>query len=296
MTYFAYAKHIFERLKIKNPFRTLIYNFPFFDKEKFNKMFHNKNIKNQNGGARDKSTFVVYKGEKYLFTRVEEDDGYMYYALHQNQNELEQMCIMITVERELNNCDIHTLSYDKNCFAEKTIDKNKEWAGSDLLKISLLLINKIKDKYKIKTITLTDNAQKFCRERKNIDLGLMLTLISGDTWYGKYGFRPKNKILQKEYDKNKKIIKNTRMLDAPYFKSMLEDALKKYYKKNNKMQEEIMETYDEYCKHNKRLKNFLSFLLEYYDITCELFHEFYLELSIKLDIYPLYGKSFIKYL
>jgi hypothetical protein len=293
MTYFSYAKHIFERLQIKNPMKTLIYNYPFFDKDKFNKMFHNKKITNQYGGG-DKNTYITYKNIKYKFTRVDDGDGYLYYALYQSERETNPMCIMIIIEKEINNCAINEISYDDKCFVEKNPEDGKKWSGSDLLKIAFKLIDKIKDKYNLKTVTLTDNSQKTCKNGKNIDLGLMLTLISGDTWYGRYGFLPKDKNLKKEYDSNKKIIKNTKLSDVPYFREMMNNALKKYYKNNKKLEEEIMRTYDEYCKHNKRLKSFLSFLLEYYDATCEMFYDFYISLARKLGIFPMKGVSFIK--
>lgn len=290
MSNFTYAKHIFERLKIKDPIKTIIYNYPSFDKELFKKVFNNKKIINQYGGG-DKDTYITYKNEKFLFSRVD-DDGYLFYALYEVGGNRE--CIMIVVEKDINNCSIAGLLYDDKCFADKKIEKGEKWSGSDLLKIAFKLIEKIKDRYKIKTITLTDNAQKFCRKGKQIDLGLMLTLISGDTWYGKYGFRPKDKNLHKAYEKNKEIMKNTKTSDVPYFKEMLEKSLKKYYKNDKKLQEEILGKYNEYCDENKKLKNFLSLLLNYYDATCEMFYEFYIDLASKLGITKMKGENFIR--
>jgi hypothetical protein len=122
------------------------------------------------------------------------------------------------------------LSYDDKCFA----DKNGKWSGSDLLQIAFQIIDKIKDMYNIKTITLMDNSQKFCKEGKNIDLGLMLTLLTGDTWYGKYGFRPKEKLLADHYEKNKKIMKNKKLADIPYFKNY-DTSCEKFYEFYSKL-------------------------------------------------------------
>lgn len=304
MSYFTYAKHIFERLGFRNPMKLLGDNYPWFDKEKFNKMFHGKIIKNQYGGG-DKKAYIIYKNKKFNFSRVEDKDGYLYYAIYQEQDESNEMCIMITIEKEIKSCDIHTLSYDEKCFSNKKDKinekdkKNKDvvkWSGRDLLQIAFKIIDEVKDNYDVKTITLTDNSQKFCRMGKSLDLGLMLILLTGDTWYGKHGFRPKDKIDRKIYDRNKEIIKKTKLKDVKYLKSMLKESLDKYYAKNKDFQEEIIKTYDEYCKLNKRLKSFLSFLFEYYNITCEMFYDFYKDLAYKIGVVSLYGKSFVKYI
>jgi hypothetical protein len=64
------------------------------------------------------------------------------------------------------------------------------------MKIALKLILKIKDNYKIKYIQLSDNSVKYCNKKHQIDLSMMMTLITGTTWYGKYGFIPLKKNLQ----------------------------------------------------------------------------------------------------
>jgi len=55
-------------------------------------------------------------------------------------------------------------------------------------------------------ITLTDNSIKSCG-KVDIKLAQMLTLLTGNTWYSKYGFRPikteDNSYIIDEYDNNK---------------------------------------------------------------------------------------------
>jgi hypothetical protein len=46
------------------------------------------------------------------------------------------------------------------------------------------MLKKYNDKLKIKHITLTDNSTKFCDSIKDgIKLSLMLTLLTGHTWF-----------------------------------------------------------------------------------------------------------------
>ena len=51
------------------------------------------------------------------------------------------------------------------------------------------MLKKYKNKLGINMIILTDNSIKICN-KKNIILSKMLILLTGDTWYGKYGFKP----------------------------------------------------------------------------------------------------------
>jgi hypothetical protein len=290
--YLEKAKYIFTKLKIKEPLRTAIHNMHFIGEKEFYKMF-NTRTNYQKGGEYDEEIYITYKNNKFLFSRFNDGD-YMYYALHENENLNNSTCIMIIIEKEIHNCSIQTLSYDDKCFEKQITKYNNKYTGSDLLKLALKLIDKIKDRYKLKTITLQDNAQKYCGKNKKINLGMMLTLITGNTWYGKYGFLPKEKDKRSLYDTNKKIVETTRMKDVPILKVMIEKALNKYYKNNKKIINSVMETYNEYLKHDKRIKSFLSYLLEYYEITCEMFYDFYEELYSKMNLTNFYNKSFIK--
>lgn len=295
MGYFDRGKYIFSQLKIKDPLSTIIHNYNGYTMTTdYNKYFAGK-ISNQKAGGKIKDDiYLTYKNKKYLFAKTHDGD-FLYYALHENENEDEPICIMIIVEKDINNCSIQTLSYNEKCFNTKDQLQFKS-TGSDLLKIALKFIDKIKDKYNIKTITLTDNSKKYCTTKKQIRLGLMLTLLTGDTWYGKYGFRPKEKTMQKAYEKNKKIIEELRLPKIPFFKNMIEKILKTYYGKEKDVYDPIIETLEEYYSANKRLFKFLSYFLAHYEHLCETFFDFYEELARKIGITDFYGVDFIKYL
>jgi hypothetical protein len=287
--YFDNAKKILERLGVKNPMKTILFNYHDFNNTEFSKFFIKNKIKNIQNSGKKEDVIIEYKNEKYIFNRTKEGD-FMYYALHQNKVELQDMCIMIIIDKDENTCSIHTISYDEKCF------ENKKGSGSDLLKLALLLIDKIKERYKIQKITLTDNSSKRCKNNKNINLSKMMTLLTGDTWYGKYGFRPKIKEEVEKYEENKNKINNLLLHDVPFFKKMLENALNKYHGKNKKLISTIMNAYDENMERNKKLKYFLSYLMEYYEELCETFYDLYEILFTKLELYDFYAKNFIKYI
>lgn len=88
------------------------------------------------------------------------------------------------------------------------------------MKLSLKLIDKIKDKYKLKYISLLDHSTKICHNigGNRILLPMMMTLLYGETWYGKFDFRPYNEhdikrtnFLYKKYLENKYMMENSKM-------------------------------------------------------------------------------------
>lgn len=107
--------------------------------------------------------------------------------------------------------------------------KNRELSGTDILFTIIKFIESKKLKYGIKSITLVDTSEKFC-ENLNIPLSDFKILISGDSWYGSYGFEPaiyKNGTYQisnnekEKYENNKKIIMKLTVSD-----SNIEDIIK----------------------------------------------------------------------
>ena len=133
-------------------------------------------------------------------------------------------------------------------------------------------------------IILTDNSIKKCN-KVDIKLPIMMTLLTGDTWYGKYGFRP-IKIMGnaygfdefegKKYEQNKKIMNNIKISDI---------NLIKYIKITNNPH--IINATEQIIKKspNMLLKNFLANFLKSYDKTCEYFFMFYEELYSKIRVY-----------
>ena len=110
----------------------------------------------------------------------------------------------------------------------------------------------------------------------------MLFLLNGNTWYGKYGFRPidnatykYNKNLNKQYNNNQTIINNITIKEANIIKYIkltknenVINATKKIFKKNE----------------NMLLKIFLEKFLKEYDSTCYYFYLFYEKLYIDIGL------------
>ena len=255
----------------------LIKNSNLLRKNKINLKILFDNI--QIGGG--KKLTVNYKSYEYIFNESKIADNH--FILYSNNND---ECIYIIISQDDKMAEIHGLGNYKSCLYE-----TNQNIGSTLFKITLKLLTKYKDKFNINMIILTDNSIKKCN-KYDIKMALMLTLLTGDTWYGKYGFRPikstnNNYIFDdfeyKKYEQNKRIMNSIKISNVNLIKFInitnnqhLIDATKKIIN----------------ITPNMLLKDFLSNLLKNYDITCENFAMFYESLYNKISIYDPYRKFY----
>ena len=96
------------------------------------------------------------------------------------------------------------------------------------MKLTLKMIEKYKKYFGIKKIVLSDTSVYKCITNESIDMAIMKTLLTGDTWYGGYGFRPFNKdtyeldkYQNKKYQENKEIMNKLLLKDINIEKYLL---------------------------------------------------------------------------
>jgi hypothetical protein len=231
---------------------------------------------NQTGGV-DRKLKIKYNDNKYIFDELLDENHYILYSIE------ELSCVTVIIYKKDNVAEIHGIANYKSCLKE--INTN---VGSTLLKITIKMLQKYKEKFDIKKILLTDNSVKKCND-KNIKLAVMLTLLTGDTWYGKYGFRPYDDTLTKYYENNKKIMNTITLKDI--------DLLK--YLKMTTLDEKVIEKSKIYIEKHQTtlLKDYLTKFIKEYDKTCEYFYQplcgdnvqrtcdFYFTLFIDLGLY-----------
>ena len=153
------------------------------------------------------------------------------------------------------------------------------------------MLKKYKDLLGINKIVLTDNSVKKCEANsEDIKLSHMLILLTGDTWYGKYGFRPinvntykYNEILNENYNNNKLIMNKITIKEVNIMKYI------KMTKDKNVINavEKILEKNE-----NMLLKYFLQKFLNEYDVTCQYFSLFYERLYNDLKLEKFYKLFF----
>lgn len=153
------------------------------------------------------------------------------------------------------------------------------------------MLKKYKDKFQIKMIILTDNSIKKC-QNTYIKLTLMMTLLTGNTWYGKYGFRP-IKIINNEYDYDEFEYKKYEQNKNIMMKIKISDInLIKYIKKTKN--QHLINATEQIVNNtpNMLLKDFLSNLLKNFDVTCKYFSKFYEKLYSKISVYDPHRKFY----
>jgi hypothetical protein len=231
---------------------------------------------------------VSYNDFIYEFEKSNlDDDHYILYSLDGKENE----CISLIISVKDNLVELHGIGNYTHCLysPSKLYDTNIN-IGSHLLKITLKMIKKYRSKLNINKIILKDNSIKNCGTNK-IKLTKMLILLTGHTWYGKYGFRPRDEITfkidkykNKHYENNIKIMDTLTISDidlVKYIKQTLKDTL-------------IKQTIEAVENNPKMLlKEFLSIFLKNYDKTCKYFIMFYEELYDDIGLTDFQGGSFV---
>ena len=232
-------------------------------------------------GGGDRVLKIIYNDNIYLFKELELADNH--FILFSQNEDLE--CVTVIISSDDNIAEIHGIGNYEGCL----MDTNTN-IGSHLLKITLKMLKKYATKLNINKITLKDNSVKKCGDI-TIMLTNMLILLTGHTWYGKYGFRPRHNIKNKiDIYKNEKYMNNVKIMDKITIKDV--NILK--YINITKKDSLINQTKDA-LKHNPNmlLKDFLSKLLEKYDKTCKYFNMFYEKLFNDIGLTDFQGGSFI---
>lgn len=222
-------------------------------------------------GGEGKKLKVTYNDKEYVFEETMDKNYYVLFS----KDEYDCVAIIIDIENKI--AEIHGIGSYSSCLDDVNIN-----VGSTLLKITLKMVKKYKDKF-ITKILLTDNSLKKCHD-KNIKLSLMLILLTGETWYGKYEFRPTEKRLIKRYEDNINIMNTIKLSDIDLIKYLNMTSINK----------DIIDKTKSFIKKHPSmlLKDYLSKFIKEYDKTCIYFYEFYEQLFIDLKLYNFYRNTF----
>jgi hypothetical protein len=216
---------------------------------------------------------IDYNNKIYIYEQTMDEN---YYVLFSKNND---ECVSVIIDKKNNIADIHGIGNYNSC-----LDNINTNVGSILLQITIKMIKKYKDKYKIKQIILTDNSIKQCHN-KQIKLAIMITLLTGHTWYGKSGFRPFDKSLIQRYENNINIMNNIKLKDINLIK----------YLKKTSLPKDIIEESKIYIKNHLSmlLKDYLTKFIKQYDNTCLFFYDFYEDLFMDIKLYNFHRNVFV---
>lgn len=249
-----------------NPiFRKLILN-------KYKNVMSYINTINQTGGTLK----ILYNNEIFKWHEIEENIWVLY---DKDNND----CVSISIDNESKEAYINNINANTVKCGE-TILNNQ---GSHLFKITLQFIKENKTKFNINKIKLKDNAMKKCQNNQRINLRIFLTLLTGNTWYGKYGFRPDDLNDKKLYKYNKEIMNTTKLNDID-FNKILEKLLKYKNKKliTNEQYNYFIKVYNKIKDINPLVKEllFIIFRKDKYEFMCSVFNLIYNKLILLLKL------------
>jgi hypothetical protein len=252
------------------------------------------NSNDQIGGGTIRIIGYEYNDKEFVLYEKESEDGYDI-SIHRNNDDTEYKCLHIIINVELKLAYIKNISYHKNCLKGGL---DSPGGGSNLLKVCINYLKDTKDTYGVKRIQLMDTSSFLCKSNnKHIQLPIMHTLIFGDTWYGKYGFKPYDSHLDKEdeelskyYQENKDIVRSTEVDNTNLFNYLFE-VLKN---QEGKTEKEVKRFIDEYHEkyHNYTISEFFKMFLMKFDKNCGIFSQFYRGFYKNQKLYNFYGHSF----
>jgi hypothetical protein len=253
----------------------------FYSNEKLVKLYRHYHLfynhkKEQHGGG----YFIEYNNEKIKFDKVVDDDHTKLFLSTIDGN---GDCILILIFKDSDIALLQSLSND-NCLKNPKLNN-----GKHLMAIAIKVLKKYKQKFNIKYVDLTDNSFIYCDKNVKISLADLSLLQYGDTFYGRFGFKLKEKKYNKMMINNKLILKNLLTKDINLSKIIIE---LKEYKLNKELLKTIYNSYQEY-ENELFIKWFLyisKLLMKY---NCEFFDNFIIEIFQNYKLYSLAHKVFI---
>ncbi len=146
----------------------------------------------QHGGSKVEHMKWIDDGGAYTFKvsvndrdLAKEQQAHLSIVPGDDQN---QACLTVTFDTNKKVAIINNMSYDDSCALEGF---RKNGGGTILLRFSLNLILKYKEKYGFDKIMLRDNSFIYCRGCSNsLKLARLRIITHGYPWYMKFGFKP----------------------------------------------------------------------------------------------------------
>lgn len=191
---------------------------------------------------------ITYRNLKFKFLVYQNRNKHITIKIT-NKKHIE--CVIIFIDSSDRNAIIMNISNEKGCVQEGMIYRE---GGKILVQIAIKYLKTYKDKFNINRILLTDRSYVLCSNniidkskqviKHNMFLSDLYMLTHGDTWYGKFGFRPFDIVNNRElyddvieYGKSKNIINNIKLKDYNKLYKLIIEADKllniNYFKEND---------------------------------------------------------------
>lgn len=268
-----------------------LFNFSEFPKIIKIAIRHTKNYsRNQIGGA-----IKLYQYDGYKFKVITDVDNELVSVTlirHESDNLDEPICANILIDKD-GECALQSILYMPECMSP--LYQDEKGGGSLMLQFIIKLLKREKEKLGVKRLYLTDNSSKPCKNcPRDLTLSNMHTLLYGESWYGKYGFRPIRKDkkgeteeLQFRYEQNKEIINRALVRDINLMDIIIDASVKSGVSVNKSNLESYLER-----NKDRLLKDVLKEFLHNYNKFCCLFEYMIEGLFYVLRLFNFEGKTF----
>lgn len=170
-----------------------------------------------------------------------------------NNDNMYGSCITVEIDSKHKIASISSLSTDifKCFYHDDFILKNP---SSFYIKMTIKMLQKYKDKFKINRIELRDNASINIKNGKQYNLSQFKLLTEGLTWYEKYGFKIANKNKEK-LKKNKKILSKIKLKNINFDK-IFDRATNDIIENNKKLTRKSI--YQDFIMNIKNIKIYIN--------------------------------------
>ena len=275
----------------KNNINTSFTNNIIITNNEFYKKFISRR-ENQIGGQ--KTINFIYHNKTYDIDHYDETDRHTYELTPKTKNGQSCFIIIIPKNEKTKYAYLENISSYEDCLH---VGHLRNGRGSHLLKVVLAFIDSIKTKYELKYIQLQDNSNYLCKDKGKIELSSLYMLTQGNTWYGKYGFKPfdpESESLHLDnyvnYLVNIKLVNILKIECTNLYELIVQTT---HINKNEILtNDKITKIFKKYNK--KTIKEFFTDFLKNYDLTCDIFYDIYKNFMEHNGIVRLHQISYYK--
>lgn len=234
-----------------------------------------------------------YNNKIYDINYTYDNYNYIYslQPLNSDNNEIRNCFLIYIDKKDTSYAYITNISSYNDC---PHVGYLRNGRGSHLLKVIIAFIESLKEKYGLKYIQLKDNSYLQCKQIGQIELDSLYMLTQGDTWYGKYRFRPFN-TYKKDLDIDRYIDYRVNSILVDKIKincTNLKELMKKAIRENKTefTEEGVERVISKYGKLS--IKDFFKKFLSKFEVGCELFFYIYKDFMDSVGIKNLHGISY----
>lgn len=283
--------------QVYDAYEAMGYKFIGFPKRELNECL--KMMKN--GDYELNKIDINYEDNNYVTYQLKLNKGYDISIMKKCHTDILNHCIHIDIDKRYSCAFMNHISY-MNVNEHILSAFNYSMREDNLLKVTIDLLRDHKTELKINRVYLYDRSFFNWKGKKDYHLLPLIHMLSyGDTFYGKYGFKPfcgsalePINCLIEQYNQDKKFILTTKIENTPLFEC-IESSINKLNKKiefyDFQKACELLEQYKNDYK-NAYINDFFKNYFENFDGLYPLFGNCHIEFAIRMGMDCYHNRCF----